>query len=99
MNKEENKLLKCKLCEQEFPVLTTHIYRTHNMSTDDYLKRFPGSKLTSDWHRKKLSKASKKRFIDNPNLRKIVATRTFDFIGNSDLRNLLQRDYLTAKHV
>jgi len=37
------------------------------------------------------------RFIQNPELRKVVASRTFDFIKNDNLKPLLSRDYKTAK--
>ena len=78
-------------------MLTTHINRIHKLTSGEYLKRFSGSKLTTREFRQKLSLSAKSRFIQNPELRKIVASRTFDFIKNDKLRLLLSRDYKTAK--
>ncbi len=97
MKKQNSVLLKCQICNQKFPVLATHINRKHHLTSAEYLKRFPGSKLTTEEFRKKLSLSSKSRFIQNPELRKKVASRTFDFITNDKLRLLLSRDYKTAK--
>ena len=98
MNKRDTQSLKCKICAREFSMLATHIIRTHDIKPKEYLKRFPGSKLTTDQYRKKQSASVRKRFIQDPELRKKVASRTFDFIKNDKLRSLLQRDYKTAKN-
>jgi len=97
MSNRNTQLLKCQICGTKLPVLATHIIRKHNIAPTEYLNRFPGSRLTSREHRKKLSKSAKARFIKNPELRKKVATRTFDFIENKKLKFLLQRDYKSAK--
>jgi len=97
MNSQNSQLLKCELCGKSYTVLATHIIRAEKITTNEYLKRFPGSKLTTKEFRQKLSLSSKSRFIQNPELRKIVASRTFDFIKNDQLKPLLSRDYKTAK--
>lgn len=98
MKKQDTSLLKCRICDESFPVLATHINRKHNLTSAEYLKRFPGSKFTTREYRQRLSLSAKSRFIQNPELRKIVASRTFDFIKNDNLRPLLSRDYKTAKN-
>lgn len=80
-----------------FPVLSTHINRRHKLSIADYLKRFPGAETMTEEYRKKLSNAVKKRFLQNPDLRRKVASRSFDFIENKKLTPLLQRDHKAAK--
>ncbi len=97
MSKINIENIKCKICGKEFPVLVTHINRSHDLSSLEYLKRFPGAKLISDEHRKKLSNSAKEKFILDPTMREKVASRTFDFIGNKKLSTLLQRDYKSAK--
>lgn len=97
MNKNKSKLLKCKICGEEFPVIATHIIRKHGLTTTEYKNRFPGSELTTEEYRQELSEKTKSRFITDPGLRKRVASRTFDFVTNQKLRLLLQRDYQFAK--
>lgn len=97
MNKKDVGKVKCNICKKSFPVLATHIIKTHNLSTNEYLKRFPGAKLSSDEYRKKVSESSKRRFLKDPTMRKKVASRTFDFISNKNLTPLLRRDYKSAK--
>lgn len=41
-------LVKCQLCGLEFEQLTTHITRTHGITTDEYRSRFPGHPIVSD---------------------------------------------------
>lgn len=38
----------CKLCKQRWARLTTHLTRTHNMTKEEYLERFPGAKMQSE---------------------------------------------------
>ncbi|MFH1956269.1 MAG: hypothetical protein ABIJ28_01310 [Patescibacteria group bacterium] len=99
MNKRNTEKVKCKMpkCGESYSTLTTHINRIHHLSANEYLKRFPNAKLSSDNHRKRLSDSAKKRFLQDPTLRKKVASRTFDFIKNKKLTPLLQRDYKSAK--
>lgn len=97
MKKQKTSLLKCRICGKSYLVLATHIIRKHNLTTDEYLKRFPGSKLTTKEYKRKQSLSAKSRFIQNPELRRIVASRTFDFIKNENIKPLLSRDYRTAK--
>ena len=91
--------IKCKAigCGKSFSTLTTHINRAHNLSSAEYLKRFPGSKLISDRHRSMLSTTVKERFVKDPTLRARVASRTFDFIKSTRLTPLLQRDFRSAQ--
>lgn len=89
--------IKCKICKESFPTLVTHIIKKHNLSSSEYLKRYPNTKLTSDEYREKIRKSAKIRFLKDPTLRKKVASRTFDFIKNKKLTPLLQRDYKSAK--
>jgi len=98
MNNQNSKLLKCQICGKKFPVLATHVIRKHNITTTEYQNRFPGSEFTTNEYRQKLSATSKSRFEKDPELRKKVASRTFDFIENDKLRFLLSRDYKTAKN-
>lgn len=97
MNKINSEKVKCKICGASFATLATHINRKHHLSATDYLKRFPNAKLSSNEHRKRLSKSARDRFIEDPTLRKKVASRTFDFVSNKKLTPLLQRDYKSAK--
>lgn len=99
MSKTQIGKVKCKMpgCGQSFPTLATHIKRRHNLSSAEYLKRFPGSKLLSDDYRRKVSDSAKNRFLIDPTLRKKVASRTFDFVKNKKLTPLLQRDYKSAQ--
>jgi hypothetical protein len=100
-NKNMKKLLSqnvtCKICNKKFPTLVTHIIKMHKTNTRDYLKRFPGSELTSKEYRERVRNSMKNRFIEDPTLRGKVASRTFDFIKNKKLTPLLQRDYKDAK--
>lgn len=89
--------IKCKICGESFPTLTTHINRKHNLSSVEYLKRFSGAKLSSDEYKKRISNSAKERFLKDPTLRDKVASRTFDFIKNKKLTPLLKRDYKSAK--
>ncbi len=89
--------IKCKICRKSFPVLATHINRRHKLSSVEYLKRFPGAKLSSDEYRKKVSDSAKSRFLEDPMLRDKVASRTFDFVKNKNLTPLLRRNYNSAK--
>jgi hypothetical protein len=98
IERQNQSFLKCQICDKRFPVLATHINRAHKRTAADYLKQFPGSKFTTIEYREKQSLSAKSRFIQNPKLRKIVASRTFDFIKNVELRTLLSRDYKTAKN-
>ena len=97
MSSQKKQLLECRICGIKLPVLATHINRKHHINTAEYLRRFPRSKLTTKEYRKKLSLSAKARFIKNPELRKQVASRTFDFIENNKLKSLLRRDYKSAK--
>lgn len=97
MKKKKKQLLACKICGKKFSTLATHIIRTHKITTDNYLKRFPESPLTTKQYRHKISLTTKSRFLEDPELRKRVASRTFDFVRNSKLRSLLSRDYKTAQ--
>lgn len=99
MKKINTEKVKCRMpgCGESFSTLATHIIRKHNLSVAEYLKRFPGAKLSSDKHIKKISNSAKKRFLKDPTLRAKVASRTFDFIKNKNLTPLLQRDYKSAK--
>jgi len=96
--KKIHSLLKCQICGKSFPVLATHINRKHNLTSTEYLKRFPGSRFTTKEYRQRQSLSAKSRFIQNPELRRVVASRIFDFIKNDKLRLLLSRDYKTAKN-
>lgn len=89
--------IKCRICGKDFPVLETHIRKSHRLSSVEYLKRFPDAKLISDKHREKLSSIAKERFVNDPTMRLKVASRTFDFVNNKKLAPLLQRDYKSAK--
>jgi len=84
-------------CPDSFSNLATHIYRTHKLSTSEYLKRFPNAKLSSDEYRKKASDLAKDRFLQDPTMREKVTSRTFDFVKNKKLTPLLQRDYRSAQ--
>lgn len=94
--KNNSKLVKCKMCGKSFAALTFHITKTHKISTQQYQNQFPNSQLTSADYRKRISKSSKSRFVKNPELRKVVASRRFDFISNDKLKVLLSRDNKSA---
>lgn len=94
-----NSKVKCKIprCGKEFSTLVTHLKTKHNLSKYEYLKRFPGSKIFSEKYINNVSNSAKKRFLIDPTMRKKVASRTFDFIKNKKLVQLLSRDYKSAK--
>lgn len=85
------------MCPRSFSTLTTHINRKHKLTVAEYLKRFPNAKVLSDEHRKMLSNTAKNRFLEDPTMRKKVASRTFDFVKDRKLTPLLQRDYKSAR--
>ena len=89
--------VQCKICKKSFPALAAHINRIHELTSAEYLHRFAGAKLSSDDYRKRVSNSAKQRFLEDPTMRKKVASRTFDFIKNKKLTPLLQRDYKSAK--
>lgn len=93
---ESNDKVKCKICGECFPVLATHITRRHKMTTQEYLKKYSGAKLSSEKYKKKVSDTAKRRFQEDPTLRKRVSSRTFDFINDKKLMALLARDYKSA---
>lgn len=99
MSKTHTEKVKCKMprCGRGFPTLATHIKRSHNLSSAEYLKRFPGARLSSEEYRKKVSNSARNRFLKDPTLREKVASRTFDFVKNKKLTPLLQRDYKSAQ--
>jgi len=99
MKKIDTYKVKCKIkgCKESFPTLVAHLKKKHNLSPAEYLKRFPDEKVVSDAYRKRISNSAKKRFLNDPTLRKKVASRTFNFVKNKKLTSLLQRDYKSAK--
>ncbi len=97
MSRTNTRKVICKKCRKSFSNLGTHINRTHGLTSKEYLKQFPGAKLSSvDW-REKIRNTAKDRFLKDPKMRERVASRTFDFIKNKKLTPLLRRDYKSAK--
>jgi hypothetical protein len=94
-----SKKIKCLICGKYYKRLTgSHIEKIHNLSREEYLKRFPKAKLCSDEFKKKQSKMIKRLYKKKElNLRKKVGGRTFDFIKDKKLKIILQRDYTSAK--
>lgn len=89
--------VKCLLCGKRFKRLTGgHIERVHNLTKEEYLKRFPNKPMISD-EAKGLQSKIQKKLYKNGVLRKKRGNRTFDFINNKKLQSLLQRDYRSAK--
>jgi hypothetical protein len=89
--------IKCEECGKSFPNLATHINRTHKLTVAEYKRQHKNASTMTDEFREKLSVSAKNRFIEDPSLRKKVSSRTFDFIKNKPLSQLLQRDYKSAK--
>jgi len=98
MSQAKNYLsVKCMICNKFFKRLAGgHIERIHNLTKIEYLKRFPNANLISD-HSRKLQIENQKQLYGNEEYRKRKGNRTFNFIKNSKLRGLLQRDYKSAK--
>jgi len=94
---KKSKSVKCLICGNCYKRLTGgHIERMHNLSKEEYLKRFPNAQVISDEARKLQSKIQGKLYR-NEKYRKSKGSRTFDFIKNNKLKRLLQRDYKSAK--
>ena len=93
----ENKI-QCLECKKWFSNITYHV-KTHKLTAKEYSIRYPGSKLISDEYLDKQRQAMLSRYQadDNADYRKRTGHRTFGFIGNKELANLLQRDYRSAK--
>ena len=90
--------IECKECGTKFSTLTTHLKRTHDLKAEQYLRKYPGSKLVSDAHREKQRLSAKTRIQADPiKYSATVASRMFDFIDNKELEGLLKRDYRSAK--
>jgi len=52
--------ITCKLCKKKFVVITnTHLFREHQITTDDYREMFPKADLMTDRMKKCRSKATK----------------------------------------
>ncbi|MFA5355368.1 MAG: DUF4145 domain-containing protein [Candidatus Paceibacterota bacterium] len=99
MSETEIGKVKCRIpgCGKSYPILAAHITKTHGLSTAEYLRRFPGAKLSSDEWKKKVSSSIKDLFSKDPTMQDKVASRTFDFVKNKKLTPLLQRDYRSAR--
>lgn len=94
---EKKQVIKCKKCGESFPNLSTHINRKHGLKVSEYKKQYENAPTMTDEFRDKLRTSAKNRFIQDPELRKKVSSRTYDFIKNKQLSQLLQRDYKSAK--
>ncbi|MFA5871068.1 MAG: hypothetical protein WC842_04290 [Candidatus Paceibacterota bacterium] len=98
-NKSKVKCLLCPDTEKNkwFKRLTGgHIEKIHDVTKEEYIKRFPGAKLISDQARELQSRIQKSLY-ENDKYKMNKGNRTFDFIKNKKLKSLLQRDYRTAK--
>ena len=52
--------LTCPICGKEFQTLNSHIHFKHKLSTEEFLKQYPNTKLVSDQIKKSVSKTCKK---------------------------------------
>lgn len=78
--------------------MVTHLIKAHGLNKDNYLSKYPKAKIVSDAFRQMQSDLVKRRYErTDVNYRDIAGSRTFDFINNSRLQSLLQRDYKSAK--
>ena len=41
-------MLKCLLCEKEFKRITRTHLKTHNVTTDEYINKFPNAEIISE---------------------------------------------------
>lgn len=56
--KEEK--LTCPICKKEFKTLNSHIHFKHKLSTEEFLSKYPNTKLVSENIKKEVSKSCKK---------------------------------------
>jgi len=56
--------VKCKICGKEFLQLGSHICFKHGVKGEEYLKRFPGSKLVSDQESKRIHERAEKKWSE-----------------------------------
>jgi hypothetical protein len=54
-------MITCQICQKQFKFINNTHLKSHNLSAQEYLKNFPGSKLVSDETSKKYSANSKKQ--------------------------------------
>jgi len=89
--------IQCQECKKYFGNLGMHL-RTHDLTSREYQKKYPGALITSEEYDKKHRENMLARY-KNPdaNFYKKAGQRTFDFVPNKDLRGKLQRDYRDAK--
>lgn len=71
----------CKICNKEYKRIdASHLLKTHKISVDDYLEKFPGSELISKETRDLYSKGTTKYFSNEENRKKRVYIRTPEII-------------------
>lgn len=93
-----SKKIICLECGLEFTNMVTHLIKSHGLSKNDYLSKYPDAKIVSDEFRQTQRNIVKERYERTDiNYREIAGSRTFDFINNNKLQSLLQRDYKSAK--
>jgi hypothetical protein len=56
----KKELLTCPICKNEFVSLNSHIHFKHKLSTEEFLKQYPNTKLVSDSIKQKVSESCKK---------------------------------------
>lgn len=93
---DQNKKIKCEECGKYFGSLGTHI-RIHGFkSKREYQLKYPDADIISAEYKQKQKDRAIARY-ENEEFRKKVGRRTFDFIKDTGLKNLLQRDYRSAQ--
>ena len=61
--------VKCKICGRDFRLITNTHLKTHDITSDEYKKKFPGASLISESYREEISNNSKTMWKD-PDFRK-----------------------------
>lgn len=61
--------VKCEICGREFRLITNFHLKTHDITSDEYKKKFPGASLISESYREEISNNSKTMWKD-PDFRK-----------------------------
>lgn len=74
----------CKLCGRQFETLNSHMTKSHKITVEEYLKKFPDSKTCSDEYLEKQSVAMTKR---NLNL------EFSEFVSERNRKNWKDKEY------
>lgn len=93
---EKNNKIKCMECGKFFSTIGIQHIRTHNLTVNEYKKKYPAAVFVSEQYREKHRKNTLSRYKEDPDFRKKTSGRAFDFLKNKELQRILQRDLKSA---